>query len=164
MGFISDSYVLANNYIDNKRSIMPVLYYDVNRNDHLFPLQKKVIKLEASNHQKQAAINVLRTEIGTIELSVEDQQDIIDLEEIVVAENLEVALNDEIGMDIAETATAAEIGQSSTATAIGQLSMAVNEIASCSNKTTMETGQLLSMNGEKDDLAGDHFFIPSVRT
>lgn len=99
---------------------MPILYCDINPNDRLFPLQKKVIKLEANNFQKQTAINFLRTEIGTIEISLEDQQDIIDLDEIDIAENFDGAID----MDIGPPAAAAEIGPPGIAAEIVQAATA----------------------------------------
>lgn len=181
-----DSAALAQNYVDNKRPILPVLYCDTNANDRLFPLQKKIIKLEAHNCRKQSAINFLSSEIGTIELTLDEQQDIIDLEDIVVTESNAIAasvLVSEIEQQLqAPTASRSndmdignivvpesnEIAASVLVTEIGQQSQAptasnmdIDNLATVAKDMQMD--QPSTSRGAKDSLAGDHFFVPNVR-
>lgn len=133
-----------------------MLYCDVNLNDRLFPLQTKVIKLEANQHRKTAAINFLHTEVGgpgEVPLSVEDLQDIVDLEDIVVTESHEMAmdvLNQVKYMDIDEPSNEVIVNSSNGLInmEIGPASTSGQELSTNSIAKHTESGQDSTPNNQ----------------
>lgn len=76
-----ESYQLAKDYTDHKRSVLPPRYVPDNRNDKIADLKIKKIKLEEFDNNKRMVIQRLLSDLSPLELSdsdIDEQQDMVE--------------------------------------------------------------------------------------